>query len=71
MKNHANIAAAQSTPTTFAVATLRSVKMRSGISGAETRDSISRNAASSATAAPRSPSVCADVHPFWFPFTIA
>ena len=71
MKNHANIAAAHSVPTTFAVATLRSLTMRSGISGSRTRDSIRTKSASSAAAATSSPTVCADVQPFELPFTIA
>ena len=40
MKNQANIAAAHSTPTTLAVATLRSRNRPSGISGARTRASM-------------------------------
>ncbi len=70
-KNHANIAAAQSTPTTFATETLRSRKRRSGMSGDATRDSIHRKTASSTAAAPSRPSVCADVQPSWLPLTIA
>ena len=47
MKNQANIAAAQSTPTTLAVARLHSLNSASGISGCSTRDSIAREMASS------------------------
>ena len=60
MKNQANMPAAHNTPTTLAVATLRSRNRRSGISGALTRASITRNAASSTTAAPSRPSVCTE-----------
>ena len=55
----------------FAVATLRSLKRRSGIRGESTRDSTTRNVASSAPEMPSSTSVCAEVHPASFPFTIA
>ena len=41
------------------------------MSGAATRDSIHRKTASSATAPASSPSVSADVQPFWLPLTIA
>src|ERR687886_706791 len=52
MKNHANIAAAQSTPATLAVDRLRSRKSRSGINGTRTRDSIATKVAKTAAAAP-------------------
>ena len=71
MKNHANIEAAHSMPTTLAVATLRSRNSASGINGCGTRASMTMNAASSTTAAPSSPSVCADVQPASLPSTIA
>ena len=70
-KNHANIAAAQKTPTTLAVEKLRILKSRSGTSGERTCDSSQRNTASNTAEPPRSPSVCVEVHPAWFPFTIA
>ena len=50
MKNQANIDAAQSAPTTFATARLRTRQKRSGMSGAATRDSMKRKAASSSAA---------------------
>ena len=65
------MAADQSTPTTFAVATFRSRKRPSGTSGEATRDSMTRNTARSAAAAASNPSVCAEVQPDSFPFTIA
>jgi hypothetical protein len=71
MKNHANIAAAHSTPATFAVDRFRRRKSRSGMSGTRVRDSIPRNAAKIRADAPKTPSVRADVQPFWLPFTIA
>src|SRR5258706_5829782 len=71
MKNHANSAAAHSTPTTLAVATLRSANMRSGKIGCDTRDSMVRNAINSARAIASCASVCADVQPAWLPFTMA
>ena len=71
MKNQANIAAAQRTPTKLETLMLRSLKRPSGTSGAGTRDSIPRKSASSAAAPASRPSVCADVQPVWFPFTIA
>ena len=71
MKNHANIAAAHSTPTTLAVATLRRRNSPSGMSGAATRASMARNSAISTAAAASSPSVVAHVHPASLPFTIA
>ena len=71
MKNHANMAAAQSTPTTLAVARLRRRKRASGIRGALTRDSMTRNRTSNATPAPRNPSVRPDDQPTALPLTIA
>ena len=65
------MAAAQSTPTTFETAMLRNRKRPSGISGAATLDSITRNTASSTAAAPSTPRVWAEVQPSWLPFTIA
>jgi hypothetical protein len=65
------MAAAQNTPTTFAVATLRSRKRRSGTSGEATRASIVRKIASSAAAAPSRPSVWSVSQPTRLPFTIA
>ena len=55
----------------FEVATLRSLKRPSGISGASTRDSSTRNDGEAGAAAPSSPSVCADVQPCSLPLTIA
>ena len=71
MKNHANMAAAHSTPTTLAVATLRRRKRPSGTSGERTRASMPRNKASSTTAAASRPVVCVEVQPASLPFTIA
>jgi hypothetical protein len=71
MKNHANMPAAQSTATRFAADTLRSLKSDSGISGARTRDSMTRNATSSATAAPSFDSVATVVQPVSLPLTMA
>src|SRR5947208_984661 len=51
MKNHANMAAAQSTPTPFAVETLRSRNRPSGMSGELMRDSMKTNVGSRTTAA--------------------
>ena len=65
------MAAAQSTPTTFAVATLRSLKRLSGISGADTRDSITRKTASNASESASRPSVCVEPQPASLPLTIA
>src|SRR6187455_2810534 len=65
MKNHANIAAAQSTAATLAVATLRSLNNGSGISGDFTRDSISRIAAA------RIAMVRGECQPASWPFTMA
>ena len=65
------MAAAHSTPTVLATATLRSRNSPSGMSGESTRDSITRNTPSSSAATPSMPSVCADVQPSWLPLTIA
>ena len=56
---------------TFAVVRSRSRNRLSGTSGDATFASIPRNASRSTTDAPSRPSVCADVQPAWFPFTIA
>ena len=71
MKNQANMAAAHSTPTTFAVATLRSRNRPSGMSGARTRASMPRKSARSAAATASRPIVWTDVQPASLPFTIA
>src|SRR5215831_2803679 len=71
MKNHANIAAAHSTPTTLAVDRLRSLNSVSGISGCATRASMAMNNATPAHAAPSSVSVRAEVQPASLPPTIA
>ena len=71
MKNQANIAAAHSTPTTLAVATLRSRKSPSGTSGDATRVSSTTNAPSRIAETPSRPSVRAEAQPASFPFTIA
>jgi hypothetical protein len=55
----------------FEVATLRSLKRPSGISGACTRDSTRRKAARPTAAVSSRPSVCADVQPCSLPLTIA
>ena len=65
------MAAAQSTPTVFATATLRLRIRPSGISGELTRDSMIRKSPSSAAAMASSPSVCRPSQPSWLPFTIA
>ena len=70
-KNQANIDAAQSTPTAFAVETLRRRNMASGISGWATRASIARKIASSAVAAPSRPSVCTEAQPALLPLITA
>ncbi|CAB3697368.1 hypothetical protein LMG26696_05219 [Achromobacter pulmonis] len=70
-KNHANMAAAHSTPTTLAVATLRRRNSASGINGSATRASIRRNSAISSAAAPSRPSDCAEVQPASLPLTTA
>ncbi|CFD96976.1 Uncharacterised protein [Bordetella pertussis] len=71
MKNQANMAAAHSTPTMLAVATLRSANSDSGINGAGTRASMRRNSASSATASASSPSDWGEVQPASLPLTTA
>ena len=71
MKNQANMPAHQSTPTTLAMATLRSLNIASGISGALTRDSMTRKAAKSTPATASRPSVCAESQPAWLPSMIA
>jgi hypothetical protein len=55
----------------FAVETFRTRKSASGTSGDETRDSIAKKPTMSAAEAPSRPSVRADVHPHWFPLTMA
>ncbi|CUJ06424.1 Uncharacterised protein [Achromobacter aegrifaciens] len=70
-KNHANMAAAHSTPTTLAVATLRRRNSPSGISGDSTRASIVRNSAISAAAAPNRVNDCVEVQPASLPLTTA
>ena len=57
------MAAAHRMLMTFAVETFRSLNRLSGMSGARTRDSMTRNSAKSATAAPSRPSVCVDAQP--------
>lgn len=69
MKNQANIAAAHSTPTTFETETLRSRNRPSGISGCFTLASMAMKIASSATAVPSRPSVCAERQPASLPLT--
>ena len=71
MKNQANIAAAHNTPTTLAVATLRSLNSVSGINGCLTLASMAMNSASSSAAAPSNDSVRSDVKPASLPPTIA
>ena len=58
-----NIPTTSSAMTTFAPATLRERKRRSGISGLATRAWRATNAASRATATAPSPSVCAEPQP--------
>ena len=70
-KNQANIAAAQKTPTTFAVATFRSLKRRSGTSGELTRASIATKIANSTAAAVSRPIVRAVAQPTSLPLTMA
>src|SRR5262245_45042593 len=65
------MAAAHSTPTTFAVDTLRSRNRPSGTSGASTRASMITKMARSTAAAVSRPSVRPEVHPHALPFTIA
>ncbi|MNT07314.1 hypothetical protein D3C72_1420140 [compost metagenome] len=69
MKNHANMAAAHSTPTTLATDTLRSLNRPSGISGCCTRASMAMKTASSTTAAPSRPIVCVEPQPASLPLT--
>src|SRR5690606_9182469 len=71
IKNQANIAAAHSTPTAFAVARLRNRNRPSGINGERARDSINRNAASSAADSVSSPIDWIEVQPAWLPLTTA
>ncbi len=71
MKNHANIAAAHSTPTMLAVVTLRRRKRRSGINGCAIRASMARKSAKSATAAESRISVWPDRQPASLPLTMA
>ncbi len=71
MKNHANIAAAQSTATPFAVDRFRCRNNPSGIKGELTLDSIPRKSPNSPAAAARRPSVSPEPQPFWLPLTIA
>src|SRR5262249_42396764 len=52
-------------PTAFATATVGSRKIRSGISGAAARASITRKASSSAAETASSVTVRADPHPAW------
>jgi hypothetical protein len=69
--NQANMPAAHSTPTTLAPETLRRRNRRSGISGSDTRASMSRNTISNATAPPSCDSVFTDVQPAALPPTTA
>ncbi len=70
-KNHANMDAAQSTPTTLEMARLRRRSRASGTRGAATRDSMAANTASSTADAPSRPSDCAEVQPASLPLTMA
>ena len=70
-KNAANMAAAHSTPTTSAVARLRSLNSASGTSGELTVVSMYRKTRKTASDTPSRPSVSNDVQPFLSPLTIA
>ncbi len=71
MKNQANMPAAHSTAMILAVATLFRRNSDSGISGARTRASISRNSDSNATAAPSFHSVAGALQPASLPLMMA